>query len=111
MSEIWTTTNHIDFYIHLSFQTAARKNAIKPFRLAKVYFFCIRQAQATDASVFVEVTIFWKISLMIALLIGLSIAKKSFLLLFFSTFPIYNLTEHGDYLICTVEETMVFFNF
>jgi len=48
---------------------------------------------------------------MIALLIDLSIANKSCSLLFFSTFPIYDLTEHGDYLILAVKETMVFFNF
>ena len=48
---------------------------------------------------------------MIALLIGLSIANKSRSLLFFSTFPIYDLTEHGDCFILAVEETMVFFSF
>ena len=48
---------------------------------------------------------------MIALLIGLSIANKSHALLFFSTFPIYDVTEHGDCFILAVEETVVFFSF
>lgn len=81
-----------------------------PLGLQSVLF-CIRQAQATDASVFVEVTLFWKMSLMIALLIGLSIANKSCSLLFFSTFPVYDPTEHGDYVILALEENVVFFNF
>ena len=61
--------------------------------------------------VFVEVTVFWKMSLMIALLIGLRSANKSCSSLFFSTFPVYDLTNHGDYVILAVEENVVFFNF
>ena len=109
MSEIWTTTNHTDFYIHLSFQTAAGKNAIKPFRLGKCTF--LHKTGTGNRCKCVEVTVFWKMSLMIALLIGLSIANKSCSLLFFSTFPVYDPTEHGDYVILALEENVVFFNF